>query len=70
MSKHINNINIACGGPTVLLTPLALARLGNCVIVMEAEDKPNESSKALTVVADHDKMREVKSLHGQLRAVF
>lgn len=44
MSKHII---IAGGGPTGLLTALGLARQGNRVTVLEAEDKPNESPRAL-----------------------
>ncbi|MFJ1472613.1 FAD-dependent oxidoreductase [Massilia orientalis] len=44
MSKHII---IAGGGPTGLLTALGLAKQGNRVTVLEAEDKPNESPRAL-----------------------
>lgn len=44
MTKHII---IAGGGPTGLLTALGLARQGNRVTVLEAEEKPNESPRAL-----------------------
>lgn len=44
MSKHII---IAGGGPTGLLTALGLAQQGNRVTVLEAEEKPNESPRAL-----------------------
>lgn len=44
MTKHII---VAGGGPTGLLTALGLARQGNRVTVLEAEDKLNESPRAL-----------------------
>lgn len=44
MTKHII---IAGGGPTGLLTALGLARQGNRVTVLEAEEKPSESPRAL-----------------------
>jgi 3-(3-hydroxy-phenyl)propionate hydroxylase/6-hydroxy-3-succinoylpyridine 3-monooxygenase len=44
MTKHIIVVG---GGPTGLLTALGLARQGNRVTILEAEDKPNDSPRAL-----------------------
>lgn len=44
MTKHII---IAGGGPTGLLTALGLARQGNRVTVLEAEEKPSDSPRAI-----------------------